>query len=57
MNKQRIKTMLDSPAGRDLKDFLTTNADELNSLSMLKDLDDPTALAVEVKVNPVPCSS
>lgn len=45
----RIKSILDSDAGKAMKDYLTRETSELNSLENMKSIDDPVAQAIEVK--------
>jgi len=46
-----IKKVLDSAVGQELKDFIISQIEELNSLDSVKDLDDKEQLAIETKAN------
>lgn len=49
MSLPTIKKLLETPAGQELKELLTQEVKKLDSVSSIKPLDDPVALAVEVK--------
>ena len=48
-NTERIKKVLDSEIGTELKRYLIDNAKELNRLSNIKDLSDPLEQTIELK--------
>jgi len=49
MNIENVKTILNSQAGQDLKDYLISKLDELKDIDNLKDLDTPTYMVIEIK--------
>ncbi len=48
MNEQ-IKKTLDSDSGKDLKNYLISKVMELRDINNLREIDTPTAYAIEVK--------
>lgn len=49
MNFDAIQKILATPEGQQFRKFLLTELSKLRDISKLKDIDDPTALAIEVK--------
>lgn len=49
MNHTNIKKLLNSGTGAELKEFLIQEATKLNSIDNIKDIDDPTEIAIEIK--------
>jgi hypothetical protein len=51
MNYQHIKKLLNSGTGQELKSFLISEAEKLNSINNIKNLDNHVELAIEIKAN------
>jgi len=51
MNIEHIKEILNSPAGKELKEFLIEMISRIENINNLKDLDNPEELAIELKAN------
>jgi len=49
MELKEIKSFVESEAGKSMKEYLQMRLDSLQSIYFLKDLDDPTEMAVEQK--------
>jgi hypothetical protein len=46
---KRIKTILDGEVGKPLKEYLIDSLNELKNIDNIKDVDTPTAQAIELK--------
>ena len=51
MDIESIKKIIKSPAGRELKKFIKREADKIRDIHNLKNLDNDTELAIEVKAH------
>jgi hypothetical protein len=49
MNPKKIKEQLDSPTGKDLKDYLLFRFYELKSIDNIKEFKTPTHQSIEIK--------
>jgi hypothetical protein len=49
MELKEIKSFLESPAGKSMKEYLEARLKSLGSIYFQKDLDDPIEIAIELK--------